>query len=885
MTPRNQALLTAFALVCLLASPLHAGEIRGRTADTLGGGLGIAAVAIENVATGETITPALYAAGDWSVPNLKAGTYRLTATAAGFSAATRLVVLESEGALAEVSLTLPLGNLSSEVTVTASRNSRDSLILPLRAESLGQSVIATANPASVGDLLTEAPGVTPVGNGPFQTRPRLRGLDSTRVLVLVDGERLNNARTATDRAGVEVGLVDASTVESVEVASGVGSVLYGTDALSGTVNILTHQPRFTDTRRFTLGGNGYYSSNESGRRGTVSLGLSAPRYAFSLSGGRESFDNYRSGGRDGDVLEDSRPYFASGVLKQVDTIDTNFGFRFKAFPEDFNTPFVRTSTQIASSFFNGSSLNANGVVALDDRQEVRVKFLRREAKDAGFPDFATPQFFQGIVLPYSKLDKASVRYEIRNLAPWFSRLSATAYTQTQDRLLRNVNIPVQFPVPSASFFPISVFRLVINRDTGQKVDTRGLDVQGTFLASPRNLLTAGLTYYQDDSADYRTSTTQTNLVGQVVMGARGPAAVVFPSLVPLGGPSVTHPTRVPDARFRNLAAFAQDEWDVTSRLRLVAGLRVDGYRVATDATSGYDIASVVAGATPAIDPATLPNPGGDAISRTALTGDLGLVYRTSDNLSFFARYGRSYRHPNLEELLFAGPATIGTIAPNVKVGPEKGNNVDLGMKFRASHVQGSVSYFHNRYSDFISTEITALTASSSVSQAVNFADVRIQGLEADLQASWNQGPALVSLYANGAYNRGDVLSGANPLTRASIAGTPQDNISPLKLVAGLHLSDRHDRVWAEYSVRHQKKVDRLAATVKDSPYLIYQDLAGLNGFTVHRIGAGYDWRRGQKTLGLTATVENLTNLFYREQFQFAPARGRTFTFGLRVRGL
>ena len=50
----------------------------------------------------------------------------------------------------------------------------------------------------------------------YATATRLRGLDSTRLLVLVDGERLNTARQATERTGAEVGLVspDARTREA-----------------------------------------------------------------------------------------------------------------------------------------------------------------------------------------------------------------------------------------------------------------------------------------------------------------------------------------------------------------------------------------------------------------------------------------------------------------------------------------------------------------------------------------------------------------------------------------------------------------------------------------------------------------------------------------------
>ncbi len=884
MSPRKTpASRTTWTLAAIfLASFASGGEIKGRASDALGGALPGAEVMVENAATGILTITITDQTGSYSFRGLSAGIYRVIVRAPGFSPGIRNISLAADVDTIELNFQLKVGNLQTDVTVTASRSARDSLVIPLRAESLGTETMAATNPGSPGELMIAATSVTPVGSGPFQMRPRLRGLDSTRVLVLVDGERLNNARTATDRAGVEVGLVDASSIESIEVVSGAGSVLYGTDALSGTVNIRTAQPQFSQDTRFTAALNGYYSSNENGRRGNLALGLSGPRFALNLSGGKEAFDEYKSGGEDGSVLEDSTPLYADGTLTQVDTADTYFGFHFNAFPEPFNAPFVRTSTEIPASFMDGTTVNGNALVSLNDRQNLRVKYFHRETTDVGFPDFVPPQFFQGIILPHSDLDKVSARYEARAINSWFSHFSATAYYQKQDRLLRNIDIPIQFPAPAPTFFPISILRLVINSDTGQKVKTQGFDTQGRFLLSPKNVLTAGATYYQDDSADYRTSSTQLNLVGQVVLGPRGPAPVVLPSLLPLGPPTFTNPSRVPNATFADFGVFAQDEWDLSDKVRLVAGLRLDNYKINTSATPGYNIDAVIAGAAPPIDPATLPNPDGDRISRTAFTGDVGLVIRQSDRLSFIAHYGRSYRHPNLEELLFSGPATIGSIAPNITVGPEKGENIDLGLKFRSAPIQGSLSYFNNKYSDFISTEITALTASSSVSQAINFADVRIQGVEGDIQGSWKQGPAIVSVFGNASYNKGDVLKGTNPLTNASIAGTPQDNISPFKTIAGLRLSDRKDHFWGEYSVRYQKEVERVATTLEDSPFLIYQDLASLSGFTIHRIGVGYDWRKDGKTVGVTVNVENLGNTFYREQFQFAPARGRSITVGLRV---
>jgi outer membrane receptor protein involved in Fe transport len=376
-----------------------------------------------------------------------------------------------------------------------------------------------------------------------------------------------------------------------------------------------------------------------------------------------------------------------------------------------------------------------------------------------------------------------------------------------------------------------------------------------------------------------------NLVGSVALGARGPQAVVLPRLQPLGPPSVTRPVRVPDASFRDLALFAQDEWDVTPRLRAVAGVRVDAYSVRTKATPGYEIQSVIAGAQPAVDSATLPDVLGDAIDRRALTGDIGLVFKLTGAASLVGRYGRSYRHPNLEELLFAGPATIGSIAPNVKAGPEKGDNLDFGVKLQTRRVRGSLSYFDNTYAGFLSTEIVALTPGGSVSQAINFAKVRIRGFEADVDSSFAAGPVTAVAIGRASYNTGDVLEGANPLTGVRLDGTPRDNITPLKLGGGLRVSDRRNRLWAEYSVRRQDEVERVATTRLLSPFLIAQDLFGLQGFTVQRAAVGYDWNARGTSLGVSVALENLATTYYREQFLFAPARGRSLTLGLRIRKL
>lgn len=873
-----RALIVLVALCAAL--PASAATLRGTVSDATGAALVSARVMVRDIATGQETVVETDSQGRYAFDSPVAGTYLVIVTRSGFSVAARTVVLPASDTTLDLPFVLELGVLSAEVSVTASRAEREVRQIPLHVETISDAAIGQINPLSTGDALATAINVTPVGSGPFGVRPRLRGLDSTRMLVLVDGERLNTARQATDRTGAEVGLVSTDAISRVEIINGAGTLMYGSDALAGTINIITIEPSFSPTPQLLYGFDGFYSSNENGMRGTITLGGTTPRVTFRVQAGAEQFDNYRTGKLD---LEDTHPFFASGQLRQVDTVDTNFGFAFKAFPDPFNAPYVRTDDEILNSQAEGKFINASTTVKLGERRSLRVRYQNRRMQDVGFPDFEQPYFFNDTSLPKSNLDRISARYEAQAVTPWLANLSLTAHYQRTERLLRTT-LPVQFPAPTpVAFFPINVLRLDIMSDTEQRVWSPGVDLHAVFVPAANHLLTAGATFYRDRSSDLRTTATTMSLVGQVGLGARGPAATVFPSPVALGPPSVAHPVRVPDASLRDVAVFAQDEWRVRPTLSVIAGLRGDFYKVVTDATSGYDVAPVVAGAVPAIDPSTLPDPAGATYSRKALTGDIGIVSNPDGRVNPFIRIGRSYRHPNLEEMLFAGPATTGSLVPNVQVEPETGNNFDAGIKFRAGRVAGGAYYFLNQYQNFIAQDLVVATnQAGALAQATNYADVRITGIEVNADAPIVFRRGVLTLAGAGAFTRGTITDGTNPLDKSSLGGSPFDNITPVKAVASARFTEAAGRWWVEYGVRTQARVSRVAKTLLDSPFLIAQDLLSLDGFAVQRVGWGINLTRGRDRVGLTFAIENLTNAYYREHFQFAPARGRSFTVGLNV---
>jgi hemoglobin/transferrin/lactoferrin receptor protein len=83
--------------------------------------------------------------------------------------------------------------------------------------------------------------------------PIIRGFEANKVLIVVDGVRMNNA---IYRGGhlQDVITIDNTMLEKVEVSFGPGSVIYGSDALGGVMHFYTRNPKFSSTDKMLVEG-------------------------------------------------------------------------------------------------------------------------------------------------------------------------------------------------------------------------------------------------------------------------------------------------------------------------------------------------------------------------------------------------------------------------------------------------------------------------------------------------------------------------------------------------------------------------------------------------------------------------------------------------------
>jgi hemoglobin/transferrin/lactoferrin receptor protein len=139
---------------------------------------------------------------------------------------------------AETNATAP--QMFSNVVVTASRTGQDPQRIPATVYSFAREDDPAAR-RTLPDLLAGTPSVMLQKTAYGQGSPFLRGFTGFRTLCLIDGIRLNNS-VFRDGPNQYWNTVDALAISRTELVMGPGSVLYGSDAIGGTLNALPLAP-------------------------------------------------------------------------------------------------------------------------------------------------------------------------------------------------------------------------------------------------------------------------------------------------------------------------------------------------------------------------------------------------------------------------------------------------------------------------------------------------------------------------------------------------------------------------------------------------------------------------------------------------------------------
>ncbi len=528
--------------------------------------------------------------GQFTLGPVPPGQYTLVASSPGFRPfAQRIRVPLSEPVVLRL---LPqTATLLAPVTVTATRDPIDPRDSPLPASELSGDALRRSISVSLARAVEELPGLRTLSTGEQIGKPVIRGLAGSRVLVLENGLRLEDY-SWSDEDGPSV---DARLAERVEVIRGPASVLYGSDAVGGVINVLPADPPRADPGRSVSTFRTELFGATNNTEGGALLGFEGARGAWG-----------------------ARATLLGRTAGDLHTPEGELG----------NTGFSALNGELAA----GMSAASGGFFVRYTRYGGEFKLL--EAGGPGANGEEEQEGGEEESGPERKLTDDRIQLDATRVLGGM-RLEVKAQGQ-RHWIAENSD---EAPAPAGGTEEGRVFDLVLKTGT--------LDVLLHHTIGPQISGTVGLSGMLQDN------------------DSRGPEALV------------------PDARTKNGALFGLERMEL-GRWSILAGARVDVRGIDADATPELAL------------PAT-------SRDYTAVTGDLGTVFRLTPTLALTANAGRAWRAPNLFELFANGPRLgegrfdIG----DTTLVPEKSFNLDVGVRWEGRPIRVELAAFRNHIDDFI----------------------------------------------------------------------------------------------------------------------------------------------------------------------------------------
>lgn len=221
--------------------------------------------------------------GSYEITGVQPGNYTVLVHLEGFANAARTVTIGSDANLT-ADFPLQISSLKEQVTVTAAGTEQSVFDSFQTVESVGSTRITEQASTSLGEVLQNETGVAKRSFGPGSSRPVIRGFDGDRVLVLQDGVRTGSVGSQSGDHGETV---DPMSAERIEVVKGPGTLLYGSNALGGVVNVISHnEDEAHEGARGFVTGVGGTADAQGGIAGGVEYGVKKWLFRGNLSAQR-----------------------------------------------------------------------------------------------------------------------------------------------------------------------------------------------------------------------------------------------------------------------------------------------------------------------------------------------------------------------------------------------------------------------------------------------------------------------------------------------------------------------------------------------------------------------------------------------------------------------
>lgn len=567
----------------------------------------------------------------------------------------------------------------------------------------------------------------------------IRGLGGDRVLMVVDGVRTPDGFVFGAQSVGRGGYSDLDLMKSVEILRGPASALYGSDGVAGAVSFTTKDPEdfLTAGRSWAARARvGYNSADEGATESVAFAGRAGALSGLVAYTRRDSQETETHGDRTGEELQTvtigvpTSPTYYSGP-------GYNYGSRTKANPQDIQSDALLA--KLVWDFAPNQSLRLTyDGYRLDSTADVLSG--RTTRPEGAVPALAATAVLGLTAADTTERDRVSLDWRLKSTFG-LDEAQVTAYAQ--DATSRQYTFED---------------RVGVDRTRDNTFDNK---VVGVAAHARKTLAFGGAEHRLTVGGDWSRTTQQ-----GVRDGTVPPAGETFPT------------SAFPKTEYSLAGVFVQDEIVLAGgSLRIIPALRYDAYDLSTDP-----------------DPLYLGARADQDDSH--FSPKIGVLWQATPRVQLFANYAEGFKAPTPSQVnnYFANLAFGYTSLPNPNLKPETSRSTEIGLRLRDQDFAfGRMAFqivgFHSEYQDFISQQTTSgigTPANPYVYQYVNFASVKVDGLEGRASIDWDNG---FSARFAAAWATGEQTTGG---AKAALS-----TIDPLKLVAGLAWNDAAGRFGGE----------------------------------------------------------------------------------------
>lgn len=699
------------------------------------------------------------------------------------------------------------------LTIVGTRTATSVKDSPVSVSVVDRDQIEKRGADSVAELLRDIPGITVVDSAAAgMKRVRIRGEQSNRVVIFVDGQEL------TDHSSFgSPFLVDPASIERIEVVRGPASVLHGAKAIGGVINVITRKGA---DKPFEFEFGEAYHSGTDGLQGMASIGGTVADFDYRLT---------VSGDDHGDRK------VAKGTHSPDSTKLENSSFKNKDVTLHLGQKLGAQKNHYVALKANHHSLKAEG---WEDNFAL-VEGLPATGIVNGVKSGEIDVTKFNANLPKRDLDKVGFYYQGDFDNSFLKKVNFDTFFQKVDREFSN-DIRLEGDNVAYGNFPPSFIELSMASTSKDKTETYGGSLQLDFAPLESHYLIAGVQFLNDEL-----TTDKNNLVH--IMQITPPASF------PMQPPSHLFPMEVgnadanDEASMQTISTYIQDEWSFAENFKLILGGRYYNVKSELDKTSSDKHSA------------------GESSSNSRFVKAAGLTYTGLTHTTLRASYAEGFVVPTLLEQFTDSRAGRGIVLyGNPDLTPERSKNYELGLRYQNRGVVFDSTLFYSDAKDYITFESCEVSGKcTGGDRYINADKAKSFGVELIMEY-WIADTAYTP-YINTTWMRRQLT--------VNEFSTYSTDLPSLSGQAGVRYENfiGANEVWGDLFVQGATTVDKKERDIelsgKESRHLAGWGTLNFNIGTL--IGS-----ESQHKFMLHAN--NLTNKHYRASVDEMPAMGRNF---------